>query len=205
MARGQLATVFPNLGGDAHLVVPIRQSRSSTRKDSFGHLANFTRGAPEEEQVELWRQAGCAIQNALKSTRVIWVNTDGRGVAWVHVRLDMQPKYIKHHPYCRRPQDRARQSREHGAYDHADHGTAGRRGKRGKTGRGAKRGAAPPSRVPTHSSDEDSAAEGAYLRAKPRCRRTVYASGRVLQHAVAAAGGATAGMGALSSWPLPCV
>lgn len=136
-ARGQLATVFPNLGGDADLVVPTHHP--DTKKASYGHLAKFTREAPEEQQVELWRMAACAVLNTLNtdSGSVLWVNTDGRGVPWVHVRLDAHPKYIKHHPYLRRPgqadPQRVRQARKHGR---GGGGEAAKRGKRGKRGRG---------------------------------------------------------------------
>ncbi|MEM7283717.1 MAG: hypothetical protein AAF438_19050 [Pseudomonadota bacterium] len=85
---------FPNLGNDALLVVPVPEST----KDSFSHLAQFTRSASDEENVALWRQVGVTMKDRL-SDKPVWLNTAGGGVPWLHVRLDDRPKYYRHAPY----------------------------------------------------------------------------------------------------------
>lgn len=98
-AHHKLATDFVNLRRDARLVVPTRLTR--TCRHVYGHIACFTRGADWAQQVELWRMVSSAVEAALRSSphAMLWLNTDGTGVPWLHVRLDQQPKYIKHHPY----------------------------------------------------------------------------------------------------------
>jgi hypothetical protein len=62
------------------------------------------RGAPEEQQLELWRQVGEQVAENLQTyvksdEQPLWLSTDGSGVPWLHVRLDSKPKYIKHLEY----------------------------------------------------------------------------------------------------------
>jgi hypothetical protein len=85
---------FPNLGGDAHLVVPCSQAPS----DAFAHLAAFSRSAPPEQQHHFWQRVGTAVTNQV-SERPLWVSTSGLGVYWLHVRLDSRPKYYTFRPY----------------------------------------------------------------------------------------------------------
>lgn len=97
-------TAFPNLGNDAELVVPAHLP--GTPKTAYGHLAAFTRHADMAQQRELWRVVAQAVQSTLQDDplRTLWLSTDGRGVPWLHVRLDRRPKYTKHPPYaCQRP------------------------------------------------------------------------------------------------------
>lgn len=93
---------FPNLGNDAQLVVPCPVAGD----DVYTHLACFVRGAPEAQQRALWHEVGLAMERRSGDTPV-WLNTAGGGVAWLHVRLDDQPKYYVHAPY-RQPPSSAR-------------------------------------------------------------------------------------------------
>ncbi|MEM7590894.1 MAG: hypothetical protein AAF383_05145 [Cyanobacteria bacterium P01_A01_bin.83] len=86
--------VFPNLGGDALLVVPSLQSSIS----AYGHLATFIREAPESQQHSLWQKVGQQMQQRV-CDQPIWLNTAGAGVPWLHIRLDSQPKYYGYQPY----------------------------------------------------------------------------------------------------------
>ena len=85
---------FPNLRGDAVLVVP----RPLAPRACYGHLAAFLRGAPEDQKHALWREVGAALAARL-SSRPTWVSTAGLGVYGLHVRLDSRPKYYRHAPY----------------------------------------------------------------------------------------------------------
>ncbi len=79
---------FPNLGGDAIMVVP----RPLGPRSAYGHLAAFVRGAPEAQRAALWQAVGEAMAQRLGSEPV-WLSTAGAGVSWLHVRLDDRPKY----------------------------------------------------------------------------------------------------------------
>jgi hypothetical protein len=92
---GKAVLIFPNLGGDALLIVP----RPQVDRSAYGHLAAFVRGAPESQRQTLWRLAGESMLRRLNHDRPVWLNTAGGGVSWLHVRLDDRPKYYRHRPY----------------------------------------------------------------------------------------------------------
>jgi hypothetical protein len=87
---------FPNLGGDAILVVPCPGGPLS----AYGHLGAFVRQAPEPQRHALWELVGAAMQRRL-GARPVWLSTAGAGVSWLHVRLDDRPKYYGYAPYRR--------------------------------------------------------------------------------------------------------
>lgn len=86
---------FPNLGGDAILVVP----RPIAAPTAYGHLAAFVRRAPAHQQDAFWQAVGAAMSARL-GARPVWLNTAGAGVPWLHLRLDDRPKYYRHRPYA---------------------------------------------------------------------------------------------------------
>jgi len=85
---------FPNLGGDAILVVP----RPLADPSAYGHLAAFVRNAPESQRQALWQSVGDSMTRRV-GTKPVWLSTAGAGVPWLHVRLDDCPKYYGHAPY----------------------------------------------------------------------------------------------------------
>lgn len=93
---------FPNLRGDATLVVPSPR----TSDTAYGHLAAFVRDAPRSQVHSIWRVLGAQVQSRI-GRKPLWVSTAGGGVAWLHVRLDARPKYYGYAPYKITPQDTA--------------------------------------------------------------------------------------------------
>lgn len=89
----EIAT-FPNLGGDAVMVVPCPVADS----DIYGHLASFIRNAPESQLHQLWRSVAAAMLQRV-SDRSVWLSTAGMGVSWLHVRIDDRPKYYGYSPF----------------------------------------------------------------------------------------------------------
>jgi len=67
-------TAFPNLGHDAQLVVPGQQGPRS----AYGHLAAFTRAAPQPQNHALWKIVGREMERML-GPRPIWLSTAGGG------------------------------------------------------------------------------------------------------------------------------
>ncbi len=94
-ATGDVA-VFPNLGGDAIMVVPCPLVDAV----AYGHVAAFVRLAPQAQQHALWQAVGQAMTRRV-GARPVWLSTAGAGVSWLHVRLDDRPKYLSHGPYRR--------------------------------------------------------------------------------------------------------
>lgn len=85
---------FPNLGGDAIMIVPCPDNPVS----EYGHLAAFLRHSRKSQQHSLWELVGAAMQRRL-GPKPVWLSTAGGGVAWLHVRLDDRPKYYGYAPY----------------------------------------------------------------------------------------------------------
>ena len=91
-------TSFPNLGGDAILVVPLP---ADDDKGDFSHLAKFIRNAPDRQAHNLLRTVGHEVEKRLNTEDrgPLWLSTAGMGVPWLHVRLDSRPKYYSYSPY----------------------------------------------------------------------------------------------------------
>src|SRR5262249_52829864 len=86
--------VFPNIGGDAIMIVPCPIAEAS----AYGHLAAFVRAAPESQRHALWQSVAKAMGQRI-SPKPVWLSTAGAGVSWLHVRLDDRPKYYGFEPY----------------------------------------------------------------------------------------------------------
>ena len=95
-APGEDVIVFPNLGGDAVMVVPCPRGPD----EHYPHLAAFLRGAETRQVRTLWQTTA---QEMLRHVgeRPTWLSTAGGGVAWLHIRLDSRPKYYSYEPYRR--------------------------------------------------------------------------------------------------------
>lgn len=100
--------VFTNLGGDATLVAPLDWSPPSSEIYSrcYGHVANFFRGAPEQQVLEIWKMLGNILRDELltpskagASDIPLWFSTAGTGVPYLHFRLDSRPKYYHYDPF----------------------------------------------------------------------------------------------------------
>lgn len=85
------AISFPNLGGDALLVVPIELVNTK----HYGHLAAFIRNGDKLKVIGFWKKVGASYQDSI-SENYIWLSTAGLGVPWLHIRIDKTPKYYRH-------------------------------------------------------------------------------------------------------------
>ena len=88
--------VFPNLAGDALLVVP----RPLGPVSAYPHLAAFLREAPARQVRALLQTTGKLVREH-GGAGPLWLSVAGLGVPWLHVRLDDAPKYYRHDPYRR--------------------------------------------------------------------------------------------------------
>jgi uncharacterized protein DUF6940 len=89
---------FPNLGGDALLIVPT----PIAAHEVYPHLAAFLRGAPKRQIQALWKAAAQSVRETL-GREPRWLSTAGLGVSWLHLRLDTRPKYYRFGPYRAAP------------------------------------------------------------------------------------------------------
>lgn len=86
---------FPNISGDAQLIVPTPQSALQ----NYAHLANVVRYAPVNQLDELWQRIGEEYEKRLQPDAPKWLSTAGLGVSWLHIRIDSRPKYYRYRPY----------------------------------------------------------------------------------------------------------
>lgn len=89
---------FPNLGGDAVLVVPTPLADPV----AYPHLAAFLREAPASQRRSVLQAAGVQVLEHLGDVPR-WLSTAGLGVSWLHLRLDSRPKYYRHRGYVPAP------------------------------------------------------------------------------------------------------
>ena len=87
--------VFPNLGNNAVLVVPAKE----TNAEIYKHLSSFLRSDALPQKLELFQKVAETVFSELSNNKTIWLSTAGMGVIWLHVRLDERPKYYKSNAY----------------------------------------------------------------------------------------------------------
>lgn len=88
------AISFSNLGGDSRLIVPVEISDST----NYSHIAKFVRNALEEQMIAFWNLVGEEFSKAIDN-KTKWLSTSGLGVHWLHVRIDLIPKYYNYTTY----------------------------------------------------------------------------------------------------------
>ena len=86
--RSEPVLTFPNLSGDAILVVPA----PLVDEECYTHLARFLRNGPCTQVDAFWQCVGCAMRDTVSSSPT-WFSTAGMGISWLHLRLDSRPKY----------------------------------------------------------------------------------------------------------------
>jgi len=87
---------FPNLGGDALLVVPVPAAPDA---GCYTHLGRFLREASASQIDAFWQTVGSSMKRRI-SASPLWLSTAGMGVSWLHLRLDSRPKYYRHKAYA---------------------------------------------------------------------------------------------------------
>lgn len=88
---------FLNLGKNARLVIPTKQSNAEVYK----HLGSFIFHAESLQIQALFNRIGTVVQQEIEKQAMIWLNTAGMGVIWLHVRMDTKPKYYRTKNYKR--------------------------------------------------------------------------------------------------------
>lgn len=94
---------FPNLSGDSILIVPKGLTLLSNYQ-CYLDIGTFTKSCPYAQQDALWQYVGQYITRAIEvrdPNDVLWLNTHGLGVPWIHIRLDQKPKYYAFEYYKR--------------------------------------------------------------------------------------------------------
>ena len=84
--KSQPVKVFQSLSGNL-LVAP-----TDTQKD-YHHLQKFLNYASSEEIKSFFRSWAEAADALLADSDVVWLSTHGKGIPWLHGRVDLRPQY----------------------------------------------------------------------------------------------------------------
>ena len=107
---------FRNLGGDAILTAPcprggapegspLKYAPQVMDNSAYAHLTSFARYAPAQQFLALWRLCVAQIREEMNeltrrgSDQRLWLSTHGKGVSWLHVRVEYRPKYYHHRAF----------------------------------------------------------------------------------------------------------
>jgi len=88
---------FLNLGKNARLVIPTKKLDAEVYK----HFGSFILNAEAPQIHALFNKIGIIVQEEIENKPMIWLNTAGMGVIWLHVRMDTRPKYYRTKNYKR--------------------------------------------------------------------------------------------------------
>lgn len=90
---------FPNPSNSAVLVVPCFNHLFPI--DDYIHIGTFMRSSNINQKFNLVITMFKIYFNELLSepNKKLWLSTHGKGVGWLHIRIDQIPKYITYKPY----------------------------------------------------------------------------------------------------------
>lgn len=89
---------FMNLSKTSKLIVPCPISNEK----AYTHIANFIKYAPKKQIHLFLKQIPIQVKLFKKKYKIVWVNTHGLGVHWIHLRIDSKPKYYKTQKYIKK-------------------------------------------------------------------------------------------------------
>ncbi|EKX46959.1 hypothetical protein GUITHDRAFT_107309 [Guillardia theta CCMP2712] len=83
------------------------------RYASHAQISTFLRDVDNSSKLKLFQELGRTLQenvldqagnfSMLGPTSSVWVNTEGSGVPWLHLRIDTRPKYYHYAPFRSSP------------------------------------------------------------------------------------------------------
>ena len=85
--------VFPSLTGNTTLIAPRPKYQLN-----YLDLKHFVDGAPMGDVHSFWQLVSFTFINSL-GTRRLWLNTHGKSVPWLHMRIDLQSNHILYKPF----------------------------------------------------------------------------------------------------------
>ena len=88
--EGKEVVCFPSYDPGTRLIVPCPTSN----KTDYNNIATFVKTASNDQLDAVWKEYSKEITKLLKkSNKKYWINTHGKGVAWLHLRIDDSPKH----------------------------------------------------------------------------------------------------------------
>ncbi|WNE40485.1 MAG: hypothetical protein GBAus27B_000552 [Mycoplasmataceae bacterium] len=104
-AKNKDAVSFCNLGKDALLIVPTPK-KNRQKHINYKNISQFVTNSNKfpEQQVNFWKEVALNFDHSLgrfKKNTPLWLSTDGTGVNYLHVRIDLSPKYYSWSDYLK--------------------------------------------------------------------------------------------------------
>lgn len=98
-SRDDLVISFKNLRGDSDLVVPCPYLQNNLKH--YIHLASFLRNGNPQQIDELWKKTAQVMKHRLSESEddLVWLSTHGKGINWLHIRIDSEPKYYQYQEF----------------------------------------------------------------------------------------------------------
>ena len=87
-SKNKYATSFYNISRDALLVIPIPR-----KNKIFTTVKDFIDNSSIKQQKILWKLVAKNVLKLLETYDQVYVSTHGLGVSYLHVRIDLTPKY----------------------------------------------------------------------------------------------------------------
>lgn len=88
----------PNRGGNGSTMLVIPECRP---EHDFGHLANFVKSMEPDIQAPFWTLVAEQVRTKLDDKKKVFISTSGLAVNWLHVRIEIVPKYYNFACYKR--------------------------------------------------------------------------------------------------------
>lgn len=99
--KNKIVLQFPSLSKDSLLSVPVPLPK--TKEEIYTSIAPFMRLGNVEQIHEIWTKVSEKLIDSIKADKKkqFWVSTSGLAVPWLHVRIDLKPKYYNYEPFKR--------------------------------------------------------------------------------------------------------
>jgi len=87
-SKNKYVISFLNLSKTSLLIIPYpRQNKK------FTTLKHFIDNSTKLQQIKFWKKVSNSIKKMLKIYKKVWVSTHGTSVPYLHIRIDITPKY----------------------------------------------------------------------------------------------------------------
>ena len=87
-SKNKYATSFYNPNKTSLLIIPMPRDNKK-----FTTLKDFIDNASLNHQKKFWKYVAKTIIKFMKENKEVYISTHGLGVSYLHVRLDLSPKY----------------------------------------------------------------------------------------------------------------
>ncbi len=94
--KNKYVTSFLNLSKKSLLVVPVPPkigTQNANKTFNYTTIKDFIDNAPQKQKVAFWKHVAKKVKQLLQVVDTVYINTHGLGVYYLHVRLDIKPKY----------------------------------------------------------------------------------------------------------------